>query len=217
LDSFITEIPVLKAEIGNESTTILGGPVMRQSFPCVDKAVCRICPGGLERLLLGYGFKANAPMKGRENSALVDYAPLSGILILATLMCFLVFLIASGVKRSAAVLAQTYFSQISDKAAQTGALREAEAAFSPPIAQRRRLHLAPTLASGQSSGEASVMPGQGDNQQKLTLSDRQRIKPIWRDPKRFLDVREADMRKPTANLYQISGAPSIRCKTLILE
>jgi hypothetical protein len=31
LDSFITDIPVLKAEIGNESTTILGGPVMRQS------------------------------------------------------------------------------------------------------------------------------------------------------------------------------------------
>jgi hypothetical protein len=144
-----------------------------------------------------------------RNTALVDYAPLSGILILATLMCFCVFLIANGVKRSAAVLAQTYLSQVSDKAAQTGALREAEAAFSTPIAQRGRLHLAPTLASGQSSGKASIMPGQGDDQRKLALSDRQRIKPIWRDPRRFLDVREADMRKPTANLYQISGAPSM--------
>jgi len=39
--------------------------------------------------------------------------------------------------------------------------------------------------------------------------DELRIKPIWRDPRRFLDVREADMRKPTANLYQISSAPSM--------
>jgi hypothetical protein len=171
--------------------------------------ICPICPGGLERLLLGYGFKTNAAMKGRENTALVDYAPLCGILILAALMCFCIFLIANGAKRSAAALAQTYFSQVFDKAAQTGTPGEAEAAFSWPIAQRGLLHIAPTLASGQSSSEALVMPDQGDGQRKLALSDRKRIKPIWRDPRRFLDVREAGIRKSRANLYRISGAPSM--------
>jgi hypothetical protein len=144
-----------------------------------------------------------------RSSALVDYAPLSGILVLAALMCFCVFLIANGVKRSAAALAQTYFAQVSDKAAQAGAPGEAEAAFSPPIAQRGRLHIPPTLASGQSSSEASVIPDQGDGERKLALSDRQRIKSLWKDPRRFLNVREAGMRKPGESLYRISGAPSL--------
>jgi hypothetical protein len=142
-----------------------------------------------------------------RSSALADYAPLSGILVLAALMCFCVFLIANGVKRSAAALAQTYFFQVADKAAQTGTPGEAEAAFSPPIAQRGRLHIAPTLPSSQSSSEASVMPDQGDDARKLALSDRQRIKSLWKDPRRFLNVRDADMRKPRESLYRISGAP----------
>jgi hypothetical protein len=151
-------------------------------------------------------------MKGREKTALVDYTPLCGILVLAALMCFCIFLIASGVKRSAPALSQTYFPQVFDGAAQNEAAGEAEAAFSAPIGQRGRLHIAPTLASVQSSSEASVMPDQGDDQRKLALSDlsdRQRIKRIWRDPKRFLNVREADTRKPRASLHQLSGPPSI--------
>jgi hypothetical protein len=138
-----------------------------------------------------------------KSSALRDYAPLSGILVLAALMCFGVFLIANGVKLSAAALAQPYFSQASDKAAQAGTPGEAEAAFSPPIAQRGRLPIAPNLASGQSSSEASVTPGE----RKLIFSDRQRIKSIRKDLSRFLNVRETDMRKPSETLYKISGAP----------
>ena len=40
-------------------------------------------------------------------SALAEYAPLSGILILAALMCFCVFFIANQVKRSGAVVVQS--------------------------------------------------------------------------------------------------------------
>jgi hypothetical protein len=50
-------------------------------------------------------------------------------------------------------------------------------------------------------------------ERKLALSDRKGIKPIWRDPRRFLDVREAGIRKSRANLYRISGAPSIETRT----
>jgi hypothetical protein len=144
-----------------------------------------------------------------RNTDLVDYAPLCGILILAAFMCFCVFLIANGVKRSATVLAQTYFSKVSGNTARNGTLGEAQATFSPPIDEWGHLHLSPASASDQSSNQASVMPDQGDGERKLTLSDRQRIKSIWKDPRRLLNVREGDLRKSRANLYKISAAPSI--------
>jgi hypothetical protein len=142
-----------------------------------------------------------------RNGALSDYAPLSGILIFAALMCLCIILLANGVKRSGAILAQTAFRKVPVATAQTEALAEAQAPSSSPIAQRGDLQIAPALASSQSSGEASVMPDQGESERKLALSDKQRTKSIREDPRRFAKVREVDLRKSTANLYSISGSP----------
>lgn len=142
-----------------------------------------------------------------RNNALSDYAPLSGILIFAALMCFCIILLANGVKRSGAILAQTAFRKVPVAAPQAESFGEAPAPSSSAIAQRGRLHIAPALVSSQSSGEASVTPDQGDSERMLALSDRQRTKSIREGSRRFAKVREVDLRKSTANLYRISGSP----------
>jgi hypothetical protein len=141
-------------------------------------------------------------IEGPRNSALAEYTPLCGILITAALMCLCVILLANGVKRSVEILAQTASSKLSVATTQPEVLGEAQAPSSSPIAQRGRRDIAPTLASSQSSSEASVMPDQGDGERKLALSDR-----IREDPRRFAKVREVDLRKSTANLHRISGSP----------
>jgi hypothetical protein len=99
-----------------------------------------------------------------RHSALAEYAPLSGILILAALMCLCVFLLANEVKRSGAVLVQS---------AQPETIGEARALSSP-----LGLPIAPALASSQSSSEASVMLDQGDGERNAALADRKRIKSV---------------------------------------
>jgi hypothetical protein len=148
-------------------------------------------------------------IEGPRNRALAEYAPLCGILITAALMCLCVILLANGVKRSVEILAQTASSKVSVATTQPEVLGEAQAPSSSPIAQRGRLDIAPTLASSQSSSEASVMPDQGDQERKVALSDRKRTESIREDPRRFAKVREVDLRKSTANLHRISGSPPI--------
>jgi hypothetical protein len=89
-----------------------------------------------------------------RNSALSEYAPLSGILIFAALMCLCIILLANEVKRSAAILAPMAFGKIPVATAQPEAR---EATSSSSIGQTGRLPIAPALASSQSSGEGSVM------------------------------------------------------------
>jgi hypothetical protein len=96
-----------------------------------------------------------------RHSALAEYAPLSGILILAV-MCLCVFLLANEVKRSGAVLVQS---------AQPETIGEPGAPSSPVA-----LPIAPTLASSQTSSETPVMLDRGEGERKVALADKKRIK-----------------------------------------
>jgi hypothetical protein len=91
-----------------------------------------------------------------RNSALPEYASLSGILIFAALMCLCIILLANGVKRSVAILAQTTFEKVPVTTAQPEAR---EATSSSRIGQGGSLLTAPALASSRSSGQGSVRAG----------------------------------------------------------
>jgi hypothetical protein len=133
-------------------------------------------------------------------SALAKYAPLSGILILAALMCFCVFLLANEVKRSGAVVVQS---------AQHETIGE-PSALSSPVA----LAIAPPLASTQTSSEAPVMLDQGNGERKVALPDREkRIKSIGEGPRRLAKAR--DLRKPATNPYRIFGSPPMKASKRI--
>ena len=134
-----------------------------------------------------------------RHSALAEYAPLSGILILAALMCLCVFLLANEVKRSGAVLVQS---------AQPETIGESRAPSSPVA-----LTVAPTLASSQASSEAPVMLDRGDGERSLALADRKRIKSVGEGPRRFAKAR--DLRKSIANPYRSFGSPSMRASKRI--
>jgi hypothetical protein len=122
-------------------------------------------------------------------SALAEYAPLSGILILAALMCFCVFLIANEVKRSSAVLVPSF---------QPETIGEAVALSSPPT-----IPSAPALESSQSFTEASIMLDRADAR-NLAPPDRKRTKSAAEVPRRLAKAREP--RKPAASSYRISGS-----------
>jgi hypothetical protein len=79
-----------------------------------------------------------------RQGALAEYAPLSGILILAALMCLCVFLLANEIKRSGTVLVQS---------AQSETIGE-PLALSSPLA----LPIAPALASSQSYSARAANP-----------------------------------------------------------
>ena len=133
------------------------------------------------------------------HSVLVEYAPLSGILILAALMCFCIFLFANEVKRSGAVLVQS---------AQPETIGE-PGALSSPVA----LPVAPTLASSQASGEAPVMLDRGDGERKVALADKKTIKSFGETPRRFAKAR--DLRKSAANPHRLFGSHSMRASKRI--
>jgi hypothetical protein len=136
------------------------------------------------------------------HSALVEYAPLSGILILAALMCFCIFLFANEVKRSTAVLVQS---------ARPEAIGEARA-LSSPLA----IAIAPALALGQPSTVAPVMPDR-DDERNLALPDRKRTKSTGEGSRRFAKAR--DLRKSAANSSRILGSPmkaTKRVKVLLI-
>jgi hypothetical protein len=123
-------------------------------------------------------------------SALVEYAPLSGILILAALMCFCIFLFANEVKRSEAVLVQL---------ARPEAIGEAGALSSPlaiPVASASALSQPSTVAPG--------MPDR-DDERNLALPDRKRTKSAGEGSRRFAKGR--DLRKSAASSYRILGSP----------
>ena len=124
------------------------------------------------------------------HSALAEYAPLSGILILAALMCFCIFLFANEVKRSRAVLVEW---------ARPQPIGEAGALSSPPA-----IPIAPALASSQSSTVAPVTPDR-DDERNLALPDRKRTKSAGERSRRFTKARE--LRKSAANSYRILGSP----------
>jgi hypothetical protein len=141
-------------------------------------------------------------IKSPTHSTLAEYAPLSGILILAALMCFCIFLFANEVKRSRAVLVPS---------ARPEAIGEARA-LSSPLA----IPIAPALASRQSSTVAPVMPDR-DDERNLALPDRKRTKSAGGGPRRFAKAR--DLRKFAANSYRILGSPmkaSKRVKMLLV-
>jgi hypothetical protein len=91
-------------------------------------------------------------MERPGNSALSEYASLSGILIFGALICLCIVLLANGVKRSAAILAQTTFGNVPVTTAQPAA---PEVTSSSRIGQG--LLIAPVLPSSQSSSQGSVM------------------------------------------------------------
>ena len=124
------------------------------------------------------------------HSALVEYAPLSGILILAALICLCVFLLANEVKRSEAVLVQS---------ARPEAIGEA-GALSSPLA----IPMAPASALSQPSTVAPVMPDR-DDERNLALPDRKRTKSAGEGSRRLAKAR--DLRKSAANSYRILGSP----------
>ena len=132
-------------------------------------------------------------------SALAEYAPLSGILILAALVCLCVFLLANEVKRSGAVLVQS---------AQPETIGEPRA-LSSPVA----LPIAPALASSQTSSEAPVMLDRGDGGRKVALADKKRFKSVGEGPRRSPKAR--DLRKPTAIPYRLFGSPPMRASKRI--
>jgi len=125
-----------------------------------------------------------------RQSALAEYAPLSGVLILAALMCFCIFLFANEVKRSRAVLVQS---------ARPETIGEAGALSSPPA-----IPTAPALASTQSFTVAPVMPDR-DDERNLALPYRKRTKSDEQGPRRFAKAR--DSRKSAANSYRILAPP----------
>ena len=125
-----------------------------------------------------------------RQSALAQYAPLSGVLILAALMCFCIFLFANEVKRSGAVLVQS---------ARPETIGEAGALSSLPA-----INTAPALPSSRSFTVAPVMPNR-DDERNLALPERKRTKSAWEGPRRFAKAR--DLRKSAANSYRISGPP----------
>jgi hypothetical protein len=125
-----------------------------------------------------------------RQSALAAYAPLSGVLILAALMCFCIFLFANEVKRSRAVLVQS---------ARPETIGEAGALSSPSA-----IPTAPALASSQSFTVAPVMPDR-DDERILALPARKRTKSAGEGPRRFAKAR--DLRKSAANSYRILGPP----------
>jgi hypothetical protein len=124
------------------------------------------------------------------HSALVEYAPLSGILILAALMCFCIFLFANEVKRSRAVLVQS---------TRPKAIGEAGALSSPLT-----IPIVPALALSQPSTVAPVMPDR-DDERNLALPDRKRTKSAGEGSRRFAKAR--DFRKSAANSSRILGSP----------
>jgi hypothetical protein len=136
------------------------------------------------------------------HSALVEYAPLSGILILAALMCFCIFLFANEVKRSSAVLVQS---------ATPEAIGEA-GALSSPLA----IPIAPASALSQPSTVAPVMPDR-DDERNLALPDRKRTKLAGEGSRRFAKARV--LRKSAVNSYRISSSPmraTKRVKVLLI-
>ena len=136
-----------------------------------------------------------------RHSALAEYAPLSGVLILAALMCFCVFLIANEVKRSSAVPAPSVQPATTD---------EAVALSSPPT-----IPIAPDLESSESSLKASVLLDR--EARNLSSPDRKRTKSAAEVPGRLAKARE--QRKPAASSYRISGSPvkeSKRVKMLLI-
>jgi hypothetical protein len=122
-------------------------------------------------------------------SALVEYAPLSGILILAALMCFCISLYTNEVKRSRAVLVQSAGPEAIGKAG----------AFSPPLA----IPIAPALAFSQPSTVAPVMT-ERDDEPNLALPDRKRTKSAGEGSRRSAKAR--DLRKSAAN-STLLGSP----------
>ena len=136
------------------------------------------------------------------HSALAEYAPLSGILILAALMCFCVFLIANEVKRSSAVVSPS---------AQPETIGEKVALSSSPASPS-----SPVSESSQSSTEDLVMVDRADAG-NLALPERKKTKSAAEVPRRSAKAREP--RKPAANSYRISGSPvreSRRVKMLLI-
>jgi hypothetical protein len=136
------------------------------------------------------------------HSALVEYAPLSGILILAALMCFCIFLYTNEVKRSRAVLVQSARPEEIGKAG----------ALSSPLA----IPIAPALALSQPSTVAPAMTDR-DGERNLALPDRKRTKSAGEGSRRFAKAR--DLRKSAANSYRILGSPmkaTKRVKVLLI-
>ena len=127
-----------------------------------------------------------------RHSALAEYAPLSGILILAALICLCVFLLANEVKRSGAVLVQS---------AQPETIGEPRA-LSSPVA----LPVASNLASSQASSEAPVTLDRGDGERKVALADKKTIKSVRgkseavRKGARFAEVRSKSVQVIPARL-----------------
>jgi hypothetical protein len=134
-----------------------------------------------------------------RHSALAEYAPLSGILILTAAMCLCIFLIANEVKRSGAVLVQSAQPETSGE----------PRALSSPVA----LPIAPALASSQTSSEALVIPDRGDGERNVALPDKKRIESTGEGPRRFAKAR--DLRKSAANRYRIFGSPTMRASKRI--
>ena len=136
------------------------------------------------------------------HSVLVEYAPLSGILILAALMCFCIFLFANEVKRSEAVLVQL---------ARPEAIGEAGA-----LSSSLATPIAPASALSQPSAVAPVMPDR-DDERNLALPERKRTKSAGKGSRRFAKGR--DLRKSAASSYRILGSPmkaTKRAKTLLV-
>jgi hypothetical protein len=136
------------------------------------------------------------------HNALVEYAALSGILILAALMCFCIFLFANEVKRSSAVLVQ---SATPETIGEAGALPS-------PLA----IPIAPASALSQPSTVAPVMPDR-DDELNLALPDRKRTRSDEEGSRRFAKAR--DLRKSAANSYRILGSPmkaTKRVKVLLI-
>jgi hypothetical protein len=125
-----------------------------------------------------------------RQSALAEYAPLSGVLILAALMCFCIFLFANEVKRSGSVLVQS---------ASPETIGEAGALSSLPA-----IPTAPALASSRSFTVAPVMPHRDDDR-NLALADKKRTKSAGEGPRRLAKAR--DLRKSATNSYRILGPP----------
>ena len=125
-----------------------------------------------------------------KHSTLADYAPLSGILILAALMCFSVFLLANEVKRSRTVLVQS--------------ARPETIAEAGPLSSPRATSIVPASASSQSPTEASVAPDR-DDERNRALPDTKRSKSAGEGPRRFAKAR--DLWKSAASSYRISGSP----------
>jgi hypothetical protein len=146
--------------------------------------------------------KPNLDIESQGELTLIDYVRISGVLLLVSLGCLCIVLLALGTKRSATIAAQELITNVTTETTQAESNIKGNVQGAPTVAQPEPHYIALVSPHDQSSSESAnlqVQPSEGgDANGKVAAPGLQRAK-AFRE-------HHAEHRRPTGDLSRRSGS-----------